>query len=72
VKNGKVERHYTAELKNSKISEIQENCEKFAIPFGHYYPGPNANAGAAPAKAGAGGGAKPASAPAGGGAKAKK
>jgi hypothetical protein len=57
VKNGKVERLYEKDLKFSKMSELQENCEKYAIPFGHFYPSPNApKPAAAPAKGKAGGG----------------
>lgn len=59
VKNGKVERLYEKDLKLSKMSELQENCEKYAIPFGHFYPSPNAPKPAAPAgKGAAGAGAK--------------
>lgn len=66
VKNGKVERLYEKDLKLQKLSELQNSCEKYAIPFGHFYPNPDAAA--APAKpALAGAKAKGASTAGGGG-----
>ena len=44
VKNGKVERLYEKDLKFQKLSELQNSCEKYAIPFGHFYPNPDAAA----------------------------
>jgi len=54
VKNGKVERLYEKDLKFQKLADLQNSCEKYAIPFGHFYPNPDykpAAAAAAPAKA---------------------
>lgn len=41
VKSGKVERHYEKDLKDQKMSDLQETCEKYAIPFGHFYTNPD-------------------------------
>ncbi|MDF2697647.1 MAG: hypothetical protein K0S65_6030, partial [Labilithrix sp.] len=49
VKSGKVERLYEKDLKLQKLSELQSSCEKYAIPFGHFYPNPNAAPSAAAA-----------------------
>jgi hypothetical protein len=71
VKNGKVERLYEKDLKSQKLSDLQSSCEKYAIPFGHFYPNPNAAAAAAP-KPVLAGKAKGASTGGGGSVKAKQ
>lgn len=54
VKRGKVERLYEKDLKFQKLSDLQNSCEKYAIPFGHFYPNPDSAAATAkPTLAGA-------------------
>jgi hypothetical protein len=44
VKNGKVERLYEKDMKFQKLADLEKSCEKYAIPFGHFYANPNAAA----------------------------
>lgn len=58
LKHGKVERIYEKDLKERKMSELEDDCVKLAIPFGHFYPDPNAKVAAPAAKAAGGAKAK--------------
>jgi hypothetical protein len=60
VKHGKVERHYTANLKGTSMKSLQKDCEDLSIlGKNHWYPGPAAPAAGAPAAKAAAPAAKP-------------
>jgi hypothetical protein len=68
LKQGKVARYYTANLKTSNVKSLTKDCEDFSlIGKNHWYPGPAAPAAAAPAAKAAGKAVK-----GGGGSKAKQ
>jgi hypothetical protein len=50
VKNGKVERLYEASLHGKKLADLQTTCEKYALPFGHFYPNASYKPATPPAK----------------------